>query len=68
MNLTKLELYVQNSLLEAGLQQGSFDVISAPVDGGSCNLTFVVAGLIRTHHDLLIKSLGEATADNEYNS
>lgn len=67
MNLTELEKFVQNYLIEtAGFEPGAFDVISANVTGGSCNLTFVIAGLIAVYHKSLIESLGEATPDNEY--
>jgi hypothetical protein len=56
MNHTELEKFIHTELLKEGWQQNQFGVISADFEGGSCNLTYVIADIIRAYNKLLIET------------
>lgn len=66
MKLTPLEQFIQDQLVEFEFPQNEFGVVSVPITGGSCNLTYVIDGIIKDYHKKLIASLGEPLQINEY--
>lgn len=67
MKQTDLEIFIHNHLVKEGWDESSFGVISADMpDGGSCNLTYVIADVIRAYNKELVNSLGNPTDKNGY--
>lgn len=67
MTLTTLEQFIHDYLVESGWDESQFGVVSVDFPtGGSCNLTYIIADVIRAYNKSLVESLGHPTNDNEY--